>query len=158
MRVVDCVNRPFHIIDVPEELPPYYSERFRVPFKSAQDVYAAVGFVLEAVQEWEDEYRDYLSMKTGESKTGTPLTLGTLTEMLRECNDIDGNQLASIHKVVCARNKFVHTAFVSSSISVDLEQAREQLNYFLFAVYECRDLVANLADGGNRPTMFTEED
>ena len=147
---------PFHIIDIPEEMPEEYRPTFPSPFANKEEAYAACGLVMEAVQEWENEYRKYLSERMGPSEEYKCMTLGSLTEELMNIGDITGHQQQLIYQVVSARNKFVHTALLSRRLHVDYEEVRAQLNYFLFAISDCIDLVSNLRDGGNRPTIFAE--
>ncbi|MCR5348690.1 MAG: hypothetical protein K6E59_03695 [Bacilli bacterium] len=147
---------PFHIIDIPETIPEEYSPRFPRPFTCKEDAYAACGEAMEAVQEWENEYRRYLAERVDTADALRCMTLGSLTEELMNIGDITGYQQQLIYQVVSARNKFVHTALLQHRLHVDYEEVRAQLNYFLFAVTDCIDVVANLRDGGSRPTIFDD--
>jgi hypothetical protein len=129
--------------------------------KNHNDIYNAIGQIIQAAQYWEQDYRDYASMVGGLPIDKLDIaTLRRLNTSLMEEGKITEKEFRDLKHVIHLRNYINHEFFLVDFYK-DYEWLEEKLNNTLLMIYEASDVVANMKDrlvdsGVLRPTVFDE--
>ena len=130
--------------------------------KTFDDVYREVGKIIRACNEWEQEFRELLSLAGVNSKTTTASGLHKMNKLLHENKVLNDYEAEMLGKVIDRRNYIVHMFFLEFR-NYSLEENSEILMATYYVINEARDVVANKIDElngiqfGRRPTIFDKK-
>lgn len=130
------------------------------------DVYNAVGQIIESAQEWEQEYKKLASMLNIPVKKISKASLNKLNETLKSNNLICDKEYKNLKEVIKIRNYINHEFYLTDFQNYNnddydkyIEKIEKKLNNAQFLIFEATDVVDNKIDkltGKNivRPTIF----
>lgn len=142
----------------------YDKERLKIE-KYPDDVYTAVGIIIKAAQEWEEDYKELaFKLNIPVKKIGNS-SLNKLNEALKKENLISKKEFEQLREVIRVRNYINHDFFLTDFKTDNdnyvqyIENLQAKLNASLFLIYEATDLINNKIDSLNgddvmRPTVF----
>ena len=131
----------------------------RLSISSVKDIYEAVGRILQAVQEWERDFRElcYKHHVYGDGE-GDGSTLGMMNKRLCECKIISEEEFARLNDVVKLRNEFIHKYFLDNDIcchwDYPYDEISDKLTAILYLTRESNDWILNRLDNGQRPNVL----
>lgn len=129
------------------------------------DVYCAVGKIIKAAQEFEQDFKDLTNRLNLSVKNVSNSSLNKLNDALRTNGIIGNDYYEKMKKVIYARNYINHTFFIEdfndTSLPYDekIKKLEDKLSSALFMIFEATDVINNISDklsGINivRPTIF----
>lgn len=134
-------------------------------FKITQhsDIYAAVGKIIEAAQDWEQDYKELAKILKSDIKNVNKSSLNRLNEKLHKENMLTKKEYDDLAKVIDLRNYINHVFFLEIKRGkMSYEEIGKKLSDILFLIQEADDVVCNKIDalkGSSiiRPTVFDED-
>lgn len=120
-------------------------DKIKFKIKNADDIYCAVGQIIQASQQWEQNYREYALRVGVEIEKHDIATLRRVNGALKEKGIISERDYNSLNRVIHLRNYVNHEFFIQD-FHRDYEWIEEELSEILFYVYEAVDLVANMTE------------
>ena len=125
--------------------------------KSSEDVYFAIGKIIEASQDLEQEFKTYVNLLSIDMPNLEISTLNKLNEKLHTKGFVDDNLYKNLKDVISMRNYINHDFFLQQHS--DYQILNEELNKILYYIFEANDVISNKIDElkGNkikRPTIF----
>lgn len=129
------------------------------------DIYNAVGQIIKASQEWEQEYKKLALLLNIPTKKVSNASLNKLNEALKKDGLISYNEYNDLKNVIKIRNYINHDFFLIDfqkefdSFEQQIEMLENFLNSAQFLIFEATDLIDNKIDvlqGSTfvRPTIF----
>ena len=134
-------------------------------FKITQhsDIYAAVGKIIEAAQDWEQDYKELAKKLKADIKNVNKSSLNRLNIKLHKENKLTKKEYDDLAKVIDLRNYINHVFFLEiKRKKMSYEEIGKKLSDILFLIQEADDVVCNKIDalkGSSiiRPTVFDED-
>ena len=134
-------------------------------FKITQhsDIYAAVGKIIEAAQDWEQDYKELAKKLKADIKNVNKSSLNRLNIKLHKENKLTKKEYDDLAKVIDLRNYINHVFFLEiNRKKMSYEEIGKKLSDILFLIQEADDVVCNKIDalkGSSiiRPTVFDED-
>ena len=134
-------------------------------FKITQhsDIYAAVGKIIEAAQDWEEDYKELAKKLKADIKNVNKSSLNRLNIKLHKENKLTNKEYDDLAKVIDLRNYINHVFFLEiKREKMSYEEIGKKLSDILFLIQEADDVVCNKIDalkGSSiiRPTVFDED-
>ena len=134
-------------------------------FKITQhsDIYAAVGKIIEAAQDWEQDYKELAKKLKADIKNVNKSSLNRLNIKLHKENKLTKKEYDDLAKVIDLRNYINHVLFLEiKRKKMSYEEIGKKLSDILFLIQEADDVVCNKIDalkGSSiiRPTVFDED-
>lgn len=131
-------------------------------FKITQhsDIYTAVGEIIEAAQDWEQDYKGLAKILKADIKNVNKSSLNRLNEKLHKENKLTKKEYDDLAKVIDLRNYINHVFFLEiKREKMSYEEIGKKLSDILFLIQEANDVVCNKIDALkgiciNRPTVF----
>ena len=120
-------------------------DKIKLKIKNADDIYRAVGQIIQASQQWEQNYREYALRVGVEIEKHDIATLRRVNGALKEKGIISERDYNNLNRVIHLRNYVNHEFFIQDFYR-DYEWIEEELSEILFYVYEAVDLVANMTE------------
>ena len=129
--------------------------------KNVDDVYSAVGRIIQAAQAWEEDYRTFVKLVGVEMEKKDIATLRRVNNTLYENGKITEKEKNDLNRVIHMRNYINHEFFLQD-FHKSYEWIEEELSEILHYIFEANDVVANMIDkfmgnGALRPTVFDKE-
>lgn len=132
------------------------------------DVYNAVGQIIKASQEWEQDFKNLAYLLNLSIKNINTSSLNKLNEALKKNHQISKEKYERLKKVISVRNYINHIFFLekfAKSCSTNLtyneylENLQAYLNFAQDVIFEATDVINNIFDqleGNNimRPTYI----
>ncbi len=129
------------------------------------DVYNAVGKIIQYSQEFEQDYKNLAKMLKLKIKNLENSSLNRINRKLNEANLISKTEYNVLEKVIDYRNYINHEFYLTDfrktnkSYEEKLESIEQILNTVNFCIFEANDLIKNKVDNlkGDlitRPTVF----
>lgn len=133
-------------------------------FKITQhsDIYTAVGEIIEAAQDWEQDYKELATRLNVNIKNVNKSSLNKLNQKLHKENKLTKKEYDDLAKVIDLRNYINHVFFLEMKRKmIGYEEIGKKLSDILFLIQEANDVVCNKIDAKkgiciNRPTVFDE--
>ena len=127
--------------------------------KTFDDVYRAVGIIIQLQQDLERDYRQYARLINFEIKDLNSATLNKINNQLYKSKVISKKTYDSIKIVIDERNYINHQFFADKSFNYNLDLMNDRLNRIYNYICEGCDVIANLEAVYNndpfiRPTIF----
>ena len=127
--------------------------------KTFDDVYKAVGIIIQISQYLEQEYRQYAKLINFEIKNLDSATLNKVNNYLHDNKKIADKDYQNLQLVIKERNYINHEFFWDKSFNNNLDLMNDRLNLIYQYICEGCDVVANLISKFNgcstiRPTIF----
>lgn len=129
--------------------------------KEYNDIYKAVGKIIEASQELEQTFKRYALLKEVKLKDLETSTLNKLNNEFHQKGFYDDELYKNLKFIIDRRNYINHELFLElrKTNVVDYNKVSDSLNNTLFLIFEASDLIENIIDDssgrlGNRPTIF----
>lgn len=129
--------------------------------KSYNDVYSAVGKIIEASQELEQTFKEYANCKNVNIENVGTATLNKLNNEFYKNKFYDEKLYKDLKTIIEKRNYINHEIFVELKKTTirEYDKISNELNNILFLIYEASDFIQNFIDEingqfGNRPTIF----
>lgn len=134
-------------------------------FKITQhsDIYAAVGEIIEAAQDWEQDYKELATRLNVNIKNVNKSSLNRLNIKLHKENKLTKKEYDDLAKVIYLRNYINHVFFLEiNREKISYEEIGKKLSDILFLIQEADDVICNKIDalkGSSiiRPTVFDED-
>lgn len=134
-------------------------------FKITQhsDIYAAVGKIIEAAQDWEQDYKELAKKLKADIKNVNKSSLNRLNIKLHKENKLTKKEYDDLAKAIDLRNYINHVFFLEiKRKKMSYEEIGKKLSDILFLIQEADDVVCNKIDalkGSSiiRPTVFDED-
>lgn len=134
-------------------------------FKITQhrDIYTAVGEIIEAAQDWEQDYKELAKKLKADIKNVNKSSLNRLNIKLHKENKLTKKEYDDLAKVIDLRNYINHVFFLEiNREKISYEEIGKKLSDILFLIQEADDVVCNKIDAlkGSRiirPTVFDED-
>ena len=129
--------------------------------KNPDDIYIAVGRIIQAAQAWEEDYRSFATLCGVEMEKRDIATLRRVNNILFEQGKITEKEKIDLNRVIHMRN-YVNHEFFLHDFHKSYEWIEEELSEILHYIFEANDVVANMIDkfmGSDalRPTVFDKE-
>ena len=129
--------------------------------KSPDDIYIAVGRIIQAAQTWEEDYRTFASLCGVDMEKRDIATLRRVNNVLFEQGKITEKEQNDLNRVIHMRN-YVNHEFFLHDFHRSYEWIEEELSEILHYIFEANDVVSNMIDkfmGSDalRPTVFDKE-
>ena len=127
------------------------------------DIYAAVGKIIEAAQDWEQDYKELAKKLKADIKNINKSSLNRLNIKLHKENKLTKKEYDDLAKVIDLRNYINHVFFLEiKREKMSYEEIGKKLSDILFLIQEADDVVCNKIDalkGSSiiRPTVFDED-
>lgn len=127
------------------------------------DIYAAVGKIIEAAQDWEQDYKELAKKLKADIKNVNKSSLNRLNIKLHKENKLTKKEYDDLAKVIDLRNYINHVFFLEiKRKKMSYEEIGKKLSDILFLIQEADDVVCNKIDalkGSSiiRPTVFDED-
>lgn len=127
------------------------------------DIYAAVGKIIEAAQDWEQDYKELAKKLKADIKNVNKSSLNRLNIKLHKENKLTKKEYDDLAKVIDLRNYINHVFFLEiKQEKMSYEEIGKKLSDILFLIQEADDVVCNKIDalkGSSiiRPTVFDED-
>lgn len=127
------------------------------------DIYAAVGKIIEAAQDWEEDYKELAKKLKADIKNVNKSSLNRLNIKLHKENKLTKKEYDDLAKVIDLRNYINHVFFLEiKREKMSYEEICQKLSDILFLIQEADDVVCNKIDalkGSSiiRPTVFDED-
>lgn len=127
------------------------------------DIYAAVGKIIEAAQDWEQDYKELAKKLKADIKNVNKSSLNRLNIKLHKENKLTNKEYDDLAKVIGLRNYINHVFFLEiKREKMSYEEIGKKLSDILFLIQEADDVVCNKIDalkGSSiiRPTVFDED-
>lgn len=127
------------------------------------DIYAAVGKIIEAAQDWEQDYKELAKKLKADIKNVNKSSLNRLNIKLHKENKLTKKEYDDLAKVIDLRNYINHVFFLEiKREKMSYEEIGKKLSDILFLIQEANDVVCNKIDalkGSSiiRPTVFDED-
>lgn len=127
------------------------------------DIYAAVGKIIEAAQDWEEDYKELAKKLKADIKNVNKSSLNRLNIKLHKENKLTNKEYDDLAKVIDLRNYINHVFFLEiKREKMSYEEIGKKLSDILFLIQEADDVVCNKIDalkGSSiiRPTVFDED-
>lgn len=127
------------------------------------DIYAAVGKIIEAAQDWEQDYKELAKKLKADIKNVNKSSLNRLNIKLHKENNLTKKEYDDLAKVIDLRNYINHVFFLEiKREKMSYEEIGKKLSDILFLIQEANDVVCNKIDalkGSSiiRPTVFDED-
>lgn len=127
------------------------------------DIYTSVGEIIEAAQDWEDDYKELANSLRVDIKNINISSLNRLNKKLHEENKLTKKEYDDLAKVIDLRNYINHVLFLEiKRKKMSYEEIGKKLSDILFLIQEADDVVCNKIDalkGSSiiRPTVFDED-
>lgn len=127
------------------------------------DIYAAVGKIIEAAQDWEEDYKELAKKLKADIKNVNKSSLNRLNIKLHKENKLTKKEYDDLAKVIDLRNYINHVFFLEiKREKMSYEEIGKKLSDILFLIQEADDVVCNKIDalkGSSiiRPTVFDED-
>lgn len=129
------------------------------------DIYNAVGQIIKASQEWEQEYKELAKLCNVPIKKINNSSLNKLNEALKKENLISHKEYNDLKEVIELRNYINHDFFLDvfqtafDRCERPIEKLEEFLNRTQFLIFEATDVIDNKIDklrdsNITRPTIF----
>ncbi len=126
--------------------------------KDYNDVYCAVGKIIQAAQEWEQHYKNCADVLGLQLKNLQTATLNKINKNLLQTKKINDKDFKNLKFVIDKRNYINHEFFLKPLKHFNLVE--DELNEILFYIFEATDVVSNLIGRKNKaypiPTTFDE--
>lgn len=134
-------------------------------FKITQhsDIYAAVEKIIEAAQDWEQDYKELAKKLKADIKNVNKSSLNRLNIKLHKENKLTKKEYDDLAKVIDLRNYINHVFFLEiKRKKMSYEEIGKKLSDILFLIQEADDVVCNkigALKGSSiiRPTVFDED-
>lgn len=134
-------------------------------FKITQhsDIYNAVGEIIEAAQDWEQDYKELAIRLNVDLKNVNKSSLNKLNKKLHEENKLKKKDYNDLAKVIDFRNYINHVFFLEiKGNTMNYEEIGERLSNILFLIQEADDVICNKINalkGSSiiRPTIFDSD-
>lgn len=125
------------------------------------DIYKAVGKIIESSQELEKTFKRYAFFKGVKLENLELSTLNKLNNEFHKKGFYDDELYEKLKFIIDRRNYINHELFLElrKTNILDYNKVSDNLNATLFLIYEASDLIQNFIDEingriGNRPTIF----
>ncbi len=129
------------------------------------DVYCAVGKIIKAAQEFEQDFKNLTKRLDLSVKNISNSSLNKLNDALKTNGIVGEDCYEKMKKVIYARNYINHTFFIEdfndTSLPYDekIKKLEDKLLSALFMIFEANDVINNIFDKLNginitRPTIF----
>lgn len=129
------------------------------------DVYKAVGQIIQAAQEWEQEYKKLANMLNVPIRKIGKASLHRLNNELKKHSLISDKDYNNLKKVIEIRNYINHKFYLTDfqkqyeNYEKKIQKLEEILNQAEFLIFEATDIVDNQIDKlrghkSMRPTIF----
>ena len=125
------------------------------------DIYKAVGKIIESSQELEKTFKRYAFFKGVKLENLELSTLNKLNNEFHKKGFYDDELYEKLRFIIDRRNYINHELFLElrKTNILDYNKVSDNLNATLFLIYEASDLIQNFIDEingqfGNRPTIF----
>lgn len=129
------------------------------------DVYTAVGKIIQISQEWEEEYKKLARLLQITVKKIEKSSLNKLNEALKKEGMLTDEEFGDLKEVIRMRNYINHQFFLTdfkkqyASYDEGIMAQENILNAIYFFICEATDMVSNIIDilenrGCLRPTVF----
>lgn len=143
----------------------FLEDTLKKNFKITQhsDIYAAVGKIIEAAQDWEQDYKELAKKLKADIKNVNKSSLNRLNIKLHKENKLTKKEYDDLAKVIDLRNYINHVFFLEiKRKKMSYEEIGKKLSDILFLIQEADDVVCNKIDalkGSSiiRPTVFDED-
>lgn len=131
-----------------------------IKVKSIDDVYLAVGKIIQISQEWENEFCELCEICNCKIPNLETATLNKQNNRLRGDRVFNEDEYEKLGKVIELRNHINHQFFLDNDWHYPLEEVEETLNGIYYLINEGRDYIANKINKlkgngiGQRPTIL----
>lgn len=131
--------------------------------KDCDDIYKAIGKIIESAQEWERDYKKLAKMLNIEIENIDTSSLNRINNRLFEENKLSQKDYDNLKQVINDRNFINHEFFLEYRQACnEYKEIGNRLSHILFLIHEANDVICNKIDGlkGSsiiRPTVFDED-
>ena len=131
-----------------------------IKVKSIDDIYLAVGKIIQISQQWENEFRELCELCDCKIANLETATLNKQNDRLHDDKVFNDEEYEKLGKVIELRNHINHQFFLDDDWHYPLEEVEETLNSIYYLINEGRDYIANKTDEltgkcfGQRPTVL----
>lgn len=127
--------------------------------KDHDDIYKAIGKIIESAQEWERDYKKLATLLNIKIDNVDIASLNRINNKLFEEKKLTQNDYDNLKQVIRDRNYINHEFFLKYRQDCkDYCEIGEKLSHILFLIHEANDVVCNLIDKEKgfslRPTVF----
>lgn len=132
--------------------------------KEWDDIYKAIGKIIESAQEWESEYKKLAVLLDIKIYNVNTSSLNRINNNLFKENKLSQKDYDNLKQVINDRNYINHEFFLKyRHDSKVYDEIGHELSHILFLIYEASDIISNKIDeikGGiiKRPSYFDMKD
>lgn len=131
-----------------------------IKVKSIDDIYFAVGKIIQISQQWENEFRELCELCGSKIENLETATLNKQNDRLYDDKIFNDKEYEKLKEVIKFRNFINHQFFLDDDWHYPLEEVEETLNGIYYIINEGRDYIANKIDKikgnniGQRPAIL----
>lgn len=145
--------------------------RHKIECNNYDDIFMAIGRIIQAAQEWEKQYKSYVKLIGFEIKNIDKATLNKINKCLYENQIISKKEYEDLDMVIQERNYINHEFFLDesylterteNSYIIDMQAISCRLENIYNYIFEATDVITNLIakfrnDPIRCPTIFDED-
>lgn len=144
--------------------------RLKIECNNQDDIFIAVGKIIQAAQEWEKLYKSYVRLIGFKFDNIDKATLNRINKCLFDSKIISEKEYKDLDMVTQERNYINHEFFVDKSYLInesgcciiDMQAISSRLENIYNYIFEATDVVTNLIRKFNKdpihcPTIFDED-
>ena len=116
------------------------------------DVYYAVGKIIQASQEWEQDFKELVRMIHLQVKKINESSLNKLCDALKKHRQITEKEFEDLKRIIKARNYINHEFFLTDfrgpceDYDLHMENLQTKLNFTYDVIFEATDFIKNKID------------
>ncbi len=124
------------------------------------DVYYAVGKIIQASQEWEQDFKELVSMIHLQVKKINESSLNKLCGALKKHRQITEKEFEDLKRIIKARNYINHEFFLTDfrepceDYDLHMENLQTKLNFTYDVIFEATDFIKNKIDRFKRDSIM----
>ena len=144
--------------------------RHKIECNNHDDIFIAVGKIIQAAQEWEKQYKSYVKMIGFKIDNIDKATLNKINRRLVDNKIISEKEYKDLDMVIQERNYINHEFFFDKSYLIkkfnycimDMQAISSRLENIYNYIFEATDVVTNLISKFDKdpircPTIFDED-
>ena len=130
----------------------------RFSIKDVEDIYPAIGKIIQQSQEWEMLFRELCSLCGAKVDDLEISTLNRMNNELFRNKVFDEKKYNKLREIISLRNYINHIFFTEKGWSFPFNEVEETLNSISYLIFEGMDFIGNKIDeikgsNGKRPTL-----